>query len=201
MKSKWYFSTLFLILCLCFGAFQDQAVIPNQEIVLEFVDGKNNEQYVNNTILDVKEKLVRIGATNILIKDTKKGTLTISYYATVHVNTIKEALSIGDQFELHQNSKNEQNKLPSSTYNIDIYELTDEINNTNLNDKYVFEIKYIAERFSITPNYASLRSLEIEKANQLFKLAYTAYKSNPFTKERTSNKEPEVRAGPQIFTT
>ncbi len=199
MNSKWYFSTLFLILCICFGAFQEQVVIPNQEIVLEFVDGKNNEQYVNSTIADVKEKLVRIGATNILIKDTKKGTLTISYYCTIPVDTIKEALTVVDQFALHQNSKNKQNNSPSSTYNIDIYELTNEIDTTNLNDKYVFEIKYIAERFTTTPNYASIRSLEIEKANQLFKLAFTAYKTKPFTKDRTSNKEPEVRAGPDFF--
>lgn len=201
MNSKWYFSTLFLILCICFGAFQKQVVIPNQEIVVEFVDASHSKEDVSNTIADVKAKLVSIGASNISIQNTKKGTLKISYYSIVPVDNIKQVLSIvhQHQFAFNTNSDHEQKNLPSSTYNIDIYELTNEINTTNSHNKYIFEIKYISERSTTTKTAASIKNLENQEANQLFKQAYAAYKNNPFTKDRSSNKEPEVRAGPLFF--
>lgn len=199
MNSKWYISTLFLILFICFGAFQEQVFIPNQEIVLEFVDGKINQKEILNTIDDVKEKLAGAGASNIIIQETKEGTLKISYYSANHIDNIKEALQTENQFAFHQNSDNEQEKVPSSIYNIDIYELSDEIDATNQNDKYVLEIKYVSEQSTTTNTFASIRNLEIENANLRYKIAYTNYKNNPFTKDKSSCKEPEVRAGPNSF--
>ena len=131
MNSKWYFSTLFLILCICFGAFQEQVVHPNQEIVLEFVDGKNNNEDIRNTIKNVKEKLVDFGASHIVIKDIENGTLKISYYATVPVDNIKQALNLVNQFASNQSSKHGKKNHQQSTYNIDIYELTDTIESTD----------------------------------------------------------------------
>jgi len=196
MNSKWYISTLFLILFICFGAFQEQVAIPNQEIVLEFVDGKINKKEIKNAVADVKEKLVKAGVSNITIQETTNGTLKISYYSAIPIDNIKEALILENQFALNKNSENKQDQLPSTTYNIDIYELTNEIDATNLNDKYILEIKYLTERSTTTPTFASIRHLEIAKANQLFKTAYNTYKNNPLTKDRTSYTEPEVRAGP-----
>ena len=199
MNSKWYISTLFLILFICFGAFQEQVTIPNQEIVLEFVDGKINKTEVKNTIADVKEKLISIGVSNISIQETKAGKLTIAYYSAIPIDNIKVALAEEKELALDEDSENKQKQLPSVTYNIDIYELTNEVDTTNLNDKYVLEIKYISERSTTTQTIAALRNLEIEKANQLFKTAYSTYKNNPLTKDRTSYKEPEVRAGPDSY--
>jgi hypothetical protein len=67
MNAKWYISTLFLIL-IYFGEFHEQVSIPNQEIVLEFVDAKINQKNIKNTITDVKEKLLKIGVSNIKIQ-------------------------------------------------------------------------------------------------------------------------------------
>ncbi len=198
MNSKWYISTLFLII-LYFGAFQEQVTIPNQEIVLEFIDTNINKKDINNTITDVKEKLLRIGVSNIKIQETKKGTLKISYYSDVDVDNIKGSLANEHQIALNQNSENKENDKPSSNYNIDIHELTDEIDVSNLDDKFVFEIKYNSDRFTTNHNNAFLKNLEVYKANQLYKTAYKAHKNNPFTKDHTSHKEPEVRAGPLEF--
>ena len=76
MNAKWYISTLFLIFSL-FGAFQERVSIPNQEIVLEFVDTKINRQNIENTIANVRKKLRNIGASNITLRETKNGTLKI----------------------------------------------------------------------------------------------------------------------------
>ena len=43
------------------------------------------------------------------------------------------------------------------------------------------------------------KNLEQYKTDQLFKIAYKTNKNNPFTKDRTSYKEPEVRAGPKNY--
>ena len=53
MKAKWYISTLFLLF-IYFGAFHEQVSIPNQEIVLEFVDAKIDQKDIKNTIADVR---------------------------------------------------------------------------------------------------------------------------------------------------
>lgn len=198
MNAKWYISSLFLIL-IYFGGFHEQVSIPNQEIVLEFVDAKINQKNIKNTITDVKEKLLKIGVSNIKIQETKSGTLKISYYSIVHIDTIKKALAKEHQLVLNRQSKN--NKNTSSDYHIDIYQLTNESDISNSDTEFIFEIKQISNRFTTTYNDAFLRSLTTYKTNQLFKTAYKVNKKNPFTKDRTSHEEPEVRAGPRIYCT
>tara|TARA_B110000240_G_C13509581_1_gene458410 strand:+ start:1841 stop:2437 length:597 start_codon:yes stop_codon:yes gene_type:complete len=196
MNAKWYISTLFLIL-IYFGEFHEQVSIPNQEIVLEFVDAKINQKNIKNTITDVKEKLLKIGVSNIKIQETKSGTLKISYYSIVQIDTIKKALAKEHQLVLNKQSKN--NKNTSSDYHIDIYQLTNESDISNSDTKFLFEIKQISNRYATTYNAAFTRSLTTHQTNQLFKTAYKANKKNPFTKDRTSHEEPEVRAGPRIY--
>lgn len=196
MKSKWYFSTLFLIFA-CFFALNQEISIPNQEIVLEFSDVRINEKDVKNTITDVKEKLLKIGVSNIKVLETENGTLKISYYSLVNIDNIKEVLLNENQLALNKNSeKQEKDNLPSD-YSIDIYELTNEIDELNLDDKLIFETKPISNRFTSNKIYTSLkRDLEIHKANQLYKTAFKLTKNDSFSKKNSSYSEPEVRAGP-----
>ena len=77
MSAKWYISTLFLIFTYL-GVFHEQVSVPNQEIVLEFVDTEINQGDVEHTIDDLRAKLVKIGVTNIQIQETQSGTLKIS---------------------------------------------------------------------------------------------------------------------------
>ncbi|MFT6699728.1 MAG: hypothetical protein ACJAVD_001229 [Porticoccaceae bacterium] len=198
MNAKWYISTLFLIFSL-FGAFQEQVSIPNQEIVLEFVDAKINKQNIENTIADVREKLLNVGVSNITIKETKNGTLKISYFSVVEVNNIKEAIIKGNRFVLNRNSENKDKNNTSYNYNIDIYELTDETDISNLDYKFLFEIKHHTDRFTSDNYFAFVKKIEQYKTNQLFKIAYKVNKNSPFTKDKTSYKEPEVRAGPKNY--
>ena len=82
MKIKLYFGALFLML-IYFGTFQEQVSRTNQEIVLEFVDTKINKQEISSTITNIKERLLKVGVSNIKIQETQKGTLKISYYSFV----------------------------------------------------------------------------------------------------------------------
>ena len=148
MNAKWYISTLFLAL-IYFGAFQNQVSIPNQEIVLEFVDVKINNNEINNTILDVKEKLLKVGVSNIKIQETENGTLKISYYSSVHIDSIKEALSKENELVLSQKSENNENNNTSSDYKIDVYELTNEADLSTHDDNFVFEINNFSSKSMI----------------------------------------------------
>lgn len=198
MQAKWYFGTFFLIF-IYFGAFQDQVSMPNQEIALKFVDSKINEKDIENTIADVKEKLLKVGVANIIINKTKNGTLKISYYSAITIDNIKEKLVSDTKLTLNKDSKNNQKDKTSSNYNIDIYELTDQTDISNLDDKFVFEIKYNSERFTTLDYFALAKNVESYKTDQLFRTAYKINKNHPFSKNKTSYKEPEVRAGPKNY--
>jgi hypothetical protein len=195
MRIKWYASTLFLIF-IYLGAFHEKVTIPNQEIVLEFVDTKIKTKEIKNTIANVKEKLKKVGVSNITIEETKDGTLKISYYSKVGVKNVKKAFAKDFQFLLNQDSENNKNDYKYSDYNIDIYELSDNSDLSNFDNNFILEIKYSSERFTTNHSNIFLRNLELQKANQLYKTAYNISKNNPFTKDYTSYNEPEVRAGP-----
>ncbi|WP_299064805.1 hypothetical protein [uncultured Polaribacter sp.] len=195
MQAKWYFSTFFLIF-IYFGAFQEQVSIPNQEIVLEFVDANINEKDIEKSIAEVKEKLLKVGITNIVIHKSETSTLKISYFSKIDIKNIREILSKENQLVLNANSPYKDN---STNYNFDVYELNDATQLSNVDKKFVFDIKYNSDRFT-TVNYSTLiKNLESSTAEQLYKTAYKANKNSPFTKDKTSCKEPEVRAGPKFY--
>lgn len=199
MNSKWYASTLFLILFILLGAFKEKNVIPNQEIILEFVDTKTNKKDIKNIISDVKESLLKIGVEHIVIHETKNKKLKISYFSSLNVKKVKEVLLKENQLTSNKKQNNRKNKNTSSNYNIDINEIINDVDISNLEDKFVFEIKYNSDRFTTNNSIVSLKNIELNKANQLFKTAYKTNKKNPFSKDRTSYKEPEVRAGPNNY--
>jgi hypothetical protein len=196
MKAKWYFGTLLLIF-ICFGAFQEQVSIPNQEIVLEFVDAKINEKDIDNTIAEIKEKLLQIGVENIHIKEIQKGTLKISYYSNFQIENIRKELAKENKIALNQNSNHKDNSKHSSNYNIDIHQIKNGTDVSSSNHNLIFDVKYNSDRYTTYNYYAFLKKSDPYKADQLFKTTYKFSKNNPFTKDRTSHKEPEVRAGPQ----
>jgi len=197
MNIKWCVSTFFLIACITFGALQKQVVVPNQEIVLEFVDTKINKDDVENTIADIEKKLLRIGVSNILIQENKNGTLKIAYYSTLDVKNIKEVITSKSQNLSTKNKKNNKKENTSYTYNIAVYELAKNTDFSNSNKKTVLNTKYNSNRFTTNNTYAFFSQNSIEKVNFRFTIAYKASKKNPFAKDKSSYREPEVRAGPK----
>ena len=147
MNSRWYISTLFLIF-IYFGTFQEQVSMPNQEIVLEFVDVKIDQKDIKNTIADVREKLLEIGVSNIKIQETKNNTLKISYYSIINTDNIKEALLEESQLALNQKSENEEGNNTYLDYKIDVYELTDRTDISKQNDQFVFDNNNLQRRWS-----------------------------------------------------
>lgn len=200
MKVKLYLGTLFLIFIYFGASYQEQVTITNQEIVLEFVDAKINKEDINTTIIDVKEKLLKIGVSNIKIHETKKGTLKISYHSFLATNAVKGVLALENQLPLNKNPENKESQNTVSHYKIDVQEITNQTNISDFQDEHILEVKINSDRFTTNYNKVSIKNRESQKANQLFKTAYKATKKNPFKKDYTSYGEPEVRAGPNKAT-
>lgn len=196
MNAKWYLSTLLFIFTY-FGIFHEEVSVPNQEIVLEFVDSEADQQDIAHTIEDLRKKLLELGVANIKIQETESNALKISYYSDAAIEDIKEALVDHNQLIVDGNS-NQKEKHSSVEYTLDVYDLTEKNDLSQRNDKLVFKNGYNFDRSTIDHHYSFAKSVQVSKANQHFKTAFKAYKRNPFVKDYTSHKEPEVRAGPMV---
>lgn len=195
MNAKWYFGALFIIFSY-FGIVQDPVSTPNQEIVLEFTNAEVDQEEILNTIDDVRKKLLEIGVSNISIEETKSGTLKIFYHSLLHIDSIKEALLDENELVVDQNSEEQEDEQDSLEYKINVYEIGDTSDLSDRNDKLVFEIKVHSDRFTNDQSDFFVRDTYESKANRLFNIAYKKYKNDPFSKDHTSHREPEVRAGP-----
>ncbi|WP_406682789.1 hypothetical protein N1F78_08800 [Seonamhaeicola sp. MEBiC1930] len=202
MNAKWYFSTLIIALTLL-GVCQKQDPVPNQEIVMEFVDVQTTEDDVQNAIADVKETLQNVGATHIEVQEADNGTLKFTYHSNVKAANIKEILSKDNHLVFgyasnNQNSNDSHSSDEPSNYNLDVYEIKKSTESSSLGGKYVLEIKYDYDRFTNPNVYFPLENVGINKSDHLIKIAFKANRNIAIAIDNTSHKEPEVRAGPIV---
>jgi len=92
-KWQWCISTIIFILTFLGVVNQQQAFLPNQEIVLQFDNANIAVDTAENTIAIVKQQLQSLGATNIKINKGERGKLKITYYSDVDVTSIKNTFS------------------------------------------------------------------------------------------------------------
>ncbi|WP_282135099.1 hypothetical protein [Seonamhaeicola maritimus] len=201
MNAKWYFSTLIIALTLL-GVCQKQVSVPNQEIVMEFVDVDVTSNYVQTAIADVKGQLQGIGAQNIKVQKEQNGTLKITYFSNVKVASIKEVLSkenhivLGYATNVQNENGNSSSNDSSNNYNLDVYEIKKGTESSSLGGKYVLEIKYDYDRFSNPNVYVPYESTKISKIDRSVKTAYRVNRNIAIAIDNNSYQKPEVRAGP-----
>ena len=204
MKKKWYFGILITTLALLVVV-QQQTVVPNQEIVLEFVDIEITSVEAQNTIAIVKKQLQSIGVKNIRIsEELNNGKLKIAYYSDVDVEHIKKIFSKEknvaldhafydnnkekDSFPLHDNSKK---------YNLDVYEIQKDTDlDSGFIGKYVLEVKHEQNGYSGSNTYSFVSEADINYIDRLIKVAQKVNANIAITIDNTSRNIPEVRAGP-----
>lgn len=196
MNAKWYFGALILILTL-FGANQENLVVPNQEIVLQFSNTTVTSNEAELTLANVKEQLKAIGVSKFQVRKETKGRLVISYYSDTTAAIVKDLLSADTAFDYASN-KDDNSEFPlEHHYNLDVFEIS-KTSDTGFGSsgKSLFQLKQDYDRFS-NPNvllYAVeftsiLRNIEVQ----------VAYKQNNTIAIAINNiphKIPEGRAGP-----
>ncbi len=204
MKKKWYFGTLITALALLVVV-QQQTVVPNQEIVLEFINIEVTSQEAQKAIAIVKKQLQSIGVNNARIsKELKKGTLKISYYSDADVEFIKRILSTSQNVALDhvlydQNESSSQFPVDenSKDYNLDVYEIQKSTDfDSDFSGISILEIKQEQDGSYGTKTYSFVTQIDDNDISRLIKVAQKVNKNIAIAIDNTSHNIPEVRAGP-----
>ncbi|MHA7059980.1 hypothetical protein ACWGOQ_0022325 [Aquimarina sp. M1] len=203
MKKEWYFKILISVFALLI-IMQQQTVVPNQEIVLEFTDVSVTPLEAQNAITVVKKQLESIGVKNTRIsKELYNGKLTIAYYSDADIESIKKILSVEHQivldhvlFDQQDTDKKSPLDSDSSHYNVDVYKIQKHTDtDADFNGIYVLEIKQKQDRASGFYGYSSI-TVNTNHLDSLTKLSQKVNGAIAIAIDNTSYKIPEVRAGP-----
>ncbi|MCK8479950.1 hypothetical protein [Psychroserpens algicola] len=205
MKSRWYISILIITLTLLGSiASQQQANVPNQEIVLQFTSTAVTTDDTQNTIDTVKQQLYAAGVKHIQVQELQDNRLKITYYSGTDVASIKALLSEETSIELgYLSQSNSENPLPSEDrkidYNVDVYEIQQATDSFDLDGKLALETKAEHDRFS-NPNVdITSKEITIDAKESIEKSAYKFRRTIAIGIDNTSYKIPEVRAGPSTY--
>lgn len=183
---------------------QQQKMVPNQEIVLQFTNEDISLNEAQHTIAIVEQQLQSIGVAHILVSEQEDGRLVISYYSKTKVERIKKLLSTQKELALGfvSSEKNEKplqfpSKDTAAGYHLDVYEIQDgSAAFSTLGGKCLIERKSDQQRF-VNPNFYIPREefYHIERA-QILKINFCFQRSIAIANDYRSHKIPEVRAGP-----
>ena len=112
MKIKLHFG-LFVILFAFLGTFLEQTTVPNQQIVIQFLDQDISKEEADNAIETVKAQLQTIGVALINIDQNSDGQLKITYYSASDVDKIQDLFLEAQNFEITYDTDSENtNKFP-----------------------------------------------------------------------------------------
>jgi hypothetical protein len=204
MKQKWYLSTFVLILVLL-GYSRQKAYVPNQEIVMQFVDVDVTSEVAQNAITIVKKQLETIGIANVQVRETAAGRLKITYYSDLDVASIKRIFSKEISLELGytslgQKEDGEQEDFPSNkasnSYNLNVCEIQNSYDAELDFNGYILELTTENERLYYPVVDLSIDKSEVREKNSIEKVAYLIQKNIALAIHTSSRIIPEVRAGP-----
>ncbi len=203
MNKKWYFGIFITMLALLVVA-QQQTVVPNQEIVLEFTNRDIASSEIQYTITTIKQKLQSIGVKNTKISDdVENGTLKITYYSNEDVSFVKSILSdsqvalshiLFDQNEDKQNTPEDQD---SKEFSLNVYEIQQGGDaDSDFNGTLVIEVKQEQSAKSNPNVYEFAANYSIDRLHDVNKAAQKVNRYIVLAINHDSHKIPEVRAGP-----
>ncbi|GAA4108193.1 hypothetical protein GCM10022393_04030 [Aquimarina addita] len=191
-----------------FVGFQQHTVVPNQEIVLEFVDVDITSPEAQNTIAIVKKQLQSIGVKNpVLSKNVKDGKLTITYYSNEDVAYIKRILSkeqhqhLAFNHILFNQHEDENQPFPlrehQKDYKLNVYEIYQGSDiGLDFNNAYTIEVTNELDRYSGPVLYDVNTAVDLTVIHRLVNVARKVNTTIVISIDNTSYKIPEVRAGP-----
>ena len=193
MNRKWYFGALIIILTL-FGASQENLVVPNQEIVLQFSSVSISSNEAQLTIANVKEQLETIGVSKVDIREEANGRLVISYFSDVTVANVKDSLLAVD----YASNEDNQSDFPKEhTYNLDVFEIIKSSDpGFGSTGKSIFEFKQDYDRFSNPNVFVSTSDINDVENNVEVLVAYKQNKTIAIAINNIPHQIPECRAGP-----
>lgn len=156
---KWYIGALIGLVSI-FLVQQQDAVVPNQEIVLNFSSDAVSDEDAQYSVNLLTQQLVDAGAREIQTVLQESGSYKITYHSELNVAGIKQLLNI-DSFTGFLKNLPESHNLPydqESLCQVDVYDLQQHSNDFSDSDPALFiEIKQDFNRGSQV-NYSILSS-------------------------------------------
>ena len=202
MKSKWYLSTLILILALL-GFSQPQVYVPNQEIVVQFSVDEVTFDEAQNAILIVQKQLQGIGAHNIQVSEPEQGSFKFTYYSDIDVASIKEIFSEEKSLALgytsySQSEDGDETPFEEDTnrYQLNVFEIQKSNDLESDFNGILVELSRENDRL-VNPNlYYSFVEFYTWKSQEIQKSTYLVQRGIALAIINSSRIIPEVRAGP-----
>lgn len=204
MNTKWYASTLIIILALI-GLNQEQTKVANQQIVLQFTDVEmTSVTAYDDALATITKKLLALGIASIEIIENDDTQLSIRYYSDIDALSVKEFFSQDSELLFTHRDIDQlpfdfpEDKLPES-YSLVVSDLQQQTNDAlSLNGKFAFELKQDYKRFS-NPLVIQFNDSIAFDQDAIVHVAYKINKVIAIAIDNTSHTIPEVRAGPYVF--
>ena len=203
MMARWCISVLIFSLTLFGVVSQQQILLPNQEIVLQFEDVDLTSKQAENTVAIVKQQLQDLGAENIQVFSLENGKLKITYFSDSEVASIKETFSEESNLTLHLTSQiqdEDASRFPfeesNISYNLDVYEIQNGFEyGWGFDGAIGLEFEPKSDRF-LDPNDLSHEYIGYQYEDYLIQVAYKIRREITIQISDPLHIIPEVRAGP-----
>ena len=208
MKQKWYFG-IFVLTLVLLGYSRQQVHVPNQEIVVQFLDAQVTTDVAQNAISKVKKQLHSIGIFNIQVRETAAGRLKITYYSDLDIASVKGIFSEEISLELGYTPLNpkddgEQDKFPlnksSNSYDLNVCEIQTSCDAAFDLNGYGIELTLENKRLYNPVLDIAIHKNNTRGENNIEKTAYLAQRNTALALKDSSPIIPEVRAGPELNT-
>ena len=200
MIARWCISVLIFSLTLFGVVSQQQVVVANQEIVLQFEDVDLTSEQTENTVANVKQQLQNLGAEKIQVLSQGGSKLKITYYSDADISSIKETLAKEHSLALQVTTQDKTSNFPFEddhvSYNLDVYEIQQgQYSGWDFDGAITLKAEPKSDRF-LDPNNLTVENFGYHYEDNLIKLAYRIRREITIQIGDPLHTIPEVRAGP-----
>lgn len=202
VNKKWFIFG-FLVALAFLGISLEPTVAPNQEIVVEFNTDSTSSQDAQQAISEITQQLESIGVSDIQVSEMLDGKLRVIYYSTTDVAVIKNLFNKRDNLHLGYSAfdgKENSSKIPfgndSGTYKLEVVKIQKDYGSDLGFHGFPVEIKSLKDQY--LNQFYSFGNFEInfDLKNSVEREIGKNYQNIPLSKDNSSHKIPEVRAGP-----
>lgn len=204
MNWRWYITGLVLALAFIgVGLEQTTTTDPNQEIVVRFNGSSITSNEAQTAISEITAQLKSIGVEDYQVIRLADGGAKVTYYSTLDVVTIKNLLNGKNKLKLEDTAFNEKEQssgfpldTSSKKYNLEVVKIQKDIGfdfgfQGILVQAKVFNDQYLKPKVSVTSS-----EIDFNPQGVIESIGTITYPNIAILIAHTSNKIPEVRAGP-----
>ena len=202
MNKKWYFFGLLIALAF-FGISLEQTAVPNQEIVVQFNGDSISSDEAQQAISEITEQLKSIGVADIQVSEMLDGTFKVTYFSTIDIAVVDDLFNKQNKLQLGESAfgKTENpSKIPfnndSNTYKLEVIKIHKDYGSDLGFHGLPIEIKSLKDQYLNQVVSLGTSGINFDLKNSVEKEVGKNYHYVSFSKNNTSHKIPEVRAGP-----